>query len=68
MSVLLSMREIRTVEERKQLWEDLCDHQNTPLFQGKAWMIMGDFNEILAGEGHSGYTQTPNLPQGMRDF
>ena len=57
-----------TVEERKQLWDDLCDHHSTPLFQGKAWMIMGDFNEILAGEEHSGYEQTPNLPQGMQDF
>ena len=35
-----------SVDERKELWGDLCHHKNSALFNGKAWMIMGDFNEI----------------------
>lgn len=31
-------------------------------------MIYGDFNEILAGEEHSNYTDSPSTPLGMRDF
>ena len=56
------------VEERKMLWEDLCNHQSSPMFQNKAWMLMGDFNEILDGEEHSGYSHDHFLPVGMRDF
>lgn len=29
---------------------------------------MGDFNEILDAEEHSGFVQSPSLPPGMRDF
>lgn len=57
-----------TAEERKELRDDLCYHHNSPLFQGKAWMIMGDFNEILDGEEHSGYDQSSTVSLGMRDF
>ena len=39
--------ESNQVEVRKELWEDLCHHSNSPLFQSKVWMIMGDFNKIL---------------------
>jgi len=56
------------VEERKQLWEDLRSHQDSPLFRNKPWIIYGDFNEILKGEEHSLYEVNPVIPTGMRDF
>ncbi|KAG7556378.1 Endonuclease/exonuclease/phosphatase superfamily [Arabidopsis suecica] len=55
-------------EDRKELWEDLKHHFDTPLFQNKPWLIMGDFNEILDGEEHSTYENSPSIPCGMRDF
>ncbi|XP_048636569.1 uncharacterized protein LOC125609299 [Brassica napus] len=56
------------VEGRKELWEDICHHKNSPLFQIKAWVLMGDFNEILEGEKNSGFSDLGRLPCGMRDF
>ncbi|XP_013739623.2 uncharacterized protein LOC106442489 [Brassica napus] len=56
------------VEGRKVLWEDLCHHSNSPMFRNKAWMIMGDFNEILEGDEHSGFSNLASLPNGMGDF
>lgn len=41
------------VEERKVLWRDLCDHHASPMFKDKAWMLMGDYNEILVGDESS---------------
>lgn len=29
---------------------------------------MGDFNEVLDCEEHSGYVVTPSIPPGIRDF
>ena len=55
-------------DERKGLWEDICYHHDSPLFQHKAWIIMGDFNEILDGGEHSGVDSLVRLPPGMRDF
>lgn len=57
-----------TVEERKSLWADLKDHFDAPMFKNKKWMIIGDYNEILDGEEHSGFEDTPRVPTGMRDF
>lgn len=45
-----------SVEEMKSLWGDICDHHDSPLFKNKPWIIMGDFNEILDCEEHSGYS------------
>lgn len=59
---------LNTVEGRKSLWEDLMDHQNAPLFHNKAWIIMGDFNEVLDGDEHSCFENTPSFSAGMRDF
>lgn len=56
------------VEDRSRLWEDLRYHQDSPMFTHKPWTIMGDFNEILDVEKHSGYVNTPTLPPGIRDF
>ena len=56
------------VEERKVLWEDLIHHNASPLFQQKAWIIMGDFNEILDGSEHSEFENLGRLAVGMRDF
>ena len=56
------------VMKRKLLWNDLQHHHDAPMFQGKPWLICGDFNDILEGEEHSLYDNTPIIPQGMRDF
>lgn len=56
------------IEERKELWDDLRSHYDSPMFKDKNWMIMGDFNEILDIEEHSGFASSPRLPGGMRDF
>lgn len=57
-----------TVEERKSLWEDLRHHSDAPMFKGRKWMLIGDYNEILEGEEHSGFINLPRIPLGMRDF
>ena len=51
-----------------ELWEDICHHRNYALFRNKAWMIMGDFNEILEGEESSGFTSRGRVSTGMREF
>lgn len=56
------------VEERQELWEDIKYHHDSPLFRGKPWLIMGDFNESLDGMEHSTFDENPFIPQGMRDF
>lgn len=56
------------VENRKELWEDLCHHKNSMLFHNKAWIVIGDFNEILEAEGSSGFEDLGRIPRGMRDF
>lgn len=56
------------VEERKKLWGDLCDHHSSPMFKDKAWVLMGDFNDILDGVESSGFSNLGRLPSGMRDF
>lgn len=38
------------------------------MFKNKKWMLIGDYNEILEGEEHSGFEDSPRLPLGMRDF
>lgn len=56
------------VEERKELWNDLRDHHNSPIIRKKPWICIGDYNEILDGEEHSEFTNSPVIPLGMRDF
>lgn len=56
------------VEEKKELWEDICHHKNSPLFQKKSWLLMEDFNEILDVEESPGSSVMGTLPPGMRDF
>lgn len=53
-------------EERKELWQDLKDHQDSPVIQKKPWIVQGDFNEILDGLEHSGGLSHDSL--GMREF
>lgn len=57
-----------TMVERKELWEELSSHGEAPSFKNKKWMLMGDYNEILNGEEHSGFEDAPRVPMGMRDF
>lgn len=54
--------------ERRDLWEDLRIHHNSPIFRNKKWIIFGDFNEILVGDEHSSYANNPTIAQGTRDF
>ncbi|KAL1198858.1 hypothetical protein V5N11_008478 [Cardamine amara subsp. amara] len=57
-----------SVEERKELWGDLKNHQDSPLFRNKPWLIFGDFNEILEVEEHSEPILTMAAYNGMTDF
>ena len=50
------------------LWGDLCDHHSSPMFKDKAWILMGDFNDILKGDESTGFSNLGRLPTGMRDF
>lgn len=42
-------------EERKELWKDLKNHHDSPLFRDNPWLIFGNFNEIIEVEEHSGF-------------
>lgn len=55
-----------TSEERRELWEDLKNHHDSPMFRNKPWLVMGDFNEIIEVEENSG--QDYVISQGMREF
>jgi len=56
------------VTDRKVLWSDITHHHKSPLFRDKAWLLCGDFNEILEGDDHSLHDSSPVSPVGMRDF
>ena len=56
------------VEERKVLWEDLIHQHESPSFKNKAWMVLGDFNEILEGDESSSFDNGGRMSCGMRDF
>jgi len=56
------------MEERKELWNDLRDHSDSPIIRSKPWIIFGDFNEILDMEEHSNSRENPVTTTGMRDF
>ncbi|KAF8048677.1 hypothetical protein N665_2441s0005 [Sinapis alba] len=56
-----------SADERRELWNDLKDHQNTPLFKNKPWMVVGDYNEILDMEEYVG-SAPPAVTMGMREF
>ena len=56
------------VEERKMLWEDLINHHESLSFKNKAWMVLGDFNEILEGDESSSFENGGRISSGMRDF
>lgn len=55
-------------EDRRELWADIQRHSEDPMFHNKPWLIMGDFNETLDGEEHSGFAVSPSITSGMRDF
>lgn len=55
--------------ERLQLWEDIQAHHSSPIFQRKPWLLIGDYNEILRAEEHSGYLATLNsISSSTQDF
>ena len=53
--------------ERKDLWNDLRDHCDSPIIRNKPWIIFGDFNEILNMAEHSKGDDT-RVTYGMREF
>lgn len=55
-------------EERQALWRDIKAQHDHASFQGKPWTILGDFNETLDLEEHSGFDSSPMITAGMRDF
>ena len=56
------------LEERKELWRDLCDHHNSPIIGLKPWIIFGDFNDTLDMAEHSLFEDSPMVTEGMRRF
>ena len=59
---------LNTELERRELWSDLKAHQDSPIIRQKAWIITGDFNEILDAEEHSMYGVRSTVSQGMYEF
>lgn len=59
---------LNTTEERRSLWEDIRNHSDSGLFKKKAWVLMGDFNEILESNEHTKFGAPASIPNGMRDF
>lgn len=54
-------------EERKELWRDLKDHNDSPILRKSLWIIQEDFNEILSPVEHSGLDSSQDS-LGMREF
>lgn len=54
-------------DERRELWRDIKSHQDSPIIQKKAWIVFGDFNEILDEEEHSN-VDIAHDTGGMRNF
>lgn len=54
-------------EDRRELWNDLKDHQDSTMFKDKPWIVVGDFNEILELDEHLGHS-TATVTTGMREF
>lgn len=54
-------------EDRKELWNDLKDHQGSAVFKDKPWIVVGDFNEIIELDEHLGHNISA-VTTGMRDF
>lgn len=56
------------MEDRRELWDDIKAHQDSAMFRGKQWIIMGDFNEILEGEEHSRHQDSGLSSMEMQEF
>lgn len=52
-------------EERRELWNDLKTHHDSPIIRSHPWMVVGDFNETMAVEEHS---MSDVMSQGMMEF
>lgn len=52
---------------RSILWTDLVSQASNTQFSGKAWAVLGDFNQILNPSDHSTRTNL-NMDRAMRDF
>lgn len=58
---------LNLMEERKELWRDIKAHQDSPIIRKSAWIIQGDYNEILNGVEYSDLDSSYDSPS-MRDF
>lgn len=56
------------VEGRRSLWEDMMCHYESPSIKNKAWMFMGDFNEVLDGIESLRFNSMSSISSGTRDF
>lgn len=55
-------------DERKVLWRDIKNLQDSKIYRGKPWICFGDFNETLDFREHSRADISPMVMPGMRDF
>lgn len=54
---------LNLMEDRKELWRDLKDHQNSPIVR-----FLGDFNETVEMEEYSNYDISRRITPGIYDF
>lgn len=52
---------------RQDLWNELVNVANSQFLVGKAWIVLGDFNQVLNPSEHS-CPQTLNVDRRTRDF
>ncbi|XP_024006528.1 uncharacterized protein LOC112083036 [Eutrema salsugineum] len=55
-------------DDRRELWDDLRSHFSSPIYRRMRWLVMGDFNEILSIDEHSGDGEGSVSASGMWDF
>lgn len=52
---------------RSVLWSEIVSHASSTTLLGKAWAVLGDFNQILRPSEHSSRSNL-NMDRAMRDF
>ncbi|KAL1212565.1 hypothetical protein V5N11_036136 [Cardamine amara subsp. amara] len=53
--------------ERRNLWEEMSNFSLDQRVAGKAWTVLGDFNQVLNLEDHSSFGRL-RIDRGMREF
>lgn len=49
------------------MWDEVMAISNSQILNGKAWMVLGDFNQILHPQEHSRVVNH-NVDRSIRDF